>query len=443
MFPLSGINASPVLESLQARSDAMEIAWDIGRKLARDAMWHGEFCNWLSPTHDFFMGREVPAYGMLGPNLYAGTAGMGFFLSHLAILTDNNVIRETARGALRHALSRCEDDTPTHLRFGFHAGQTGIAYAAIVAGTVLNDESLQSDGNVILCKLLQAPVGESCILDVISGFAGAIPAILTLRNRFNIPIDLEILSLWGEMLVASSERNERGVSWNTKAEMIRNVREVNLPWEESNHLESPNLLGMAHGAGGIGLALLELAFETGNKHFSDIAEEAFSYEDSWYDAESMCWPDLRQHEVKNAHQTHVAWCHGAVGIALIRIRAWELTGNAVFRKQALDAMAITARALSAQLKSGVNFCLCHGIAGNAELFLEDTVGFGSPGLHLIQEVIQFGMDYYLRSGRPWYFGDSLATRVPVDLMTGLAGTGHFFLRLAASDVVPSILLLRT
>lgn len=441
-FPTSGALAEPALAHSQSRSEAIEIAEGIARTLARDAMWHGDRCNWLGPTSDLFMGRLMPAYGMLGPSLYNGTAGVGLFLAQLAAITQEPVAQATARAAVRHALSRC-DDVPAQVRFGFQTGHVGIAYAALVAGDLLCDGELHSGGRALLADVLQRPVGDACILDAMVGFAGAIPAVLAARNVLDVDLDIAPLKYWADTLVAAAEQDQRGLSWDTTSEMRRSLDASAPAWMASAQQRRPNLLGLAHGAGGIALALLELANETGDSRLSETAERAFAYEDSWFDSVSMCWPDLRHHQDTDAHQTHVAWCHGAVGIGLVRIRAWELTGNPRHREWAITAMRATAAALDQQLRPEVNFCLCHGIAGNAELFLHDSVGFGMAGHRHLEAVLRLGMDVYHRPGRPWCYGESSEARVPLGLMTGLAGTGHFFLRMAAPDAVPSILLTRT
>jgi len=439
--PTSGIATKSVPRPSQTRTESIEIASAIGRTLVRDAMWHGDRCNWLGPMSDLFMGRVLEAYGMLGPSLYDGTAGIGLFLGHLATTTEDLATRETARGAIRHALSRI-DDVPAQVKFGFQTGDVGIAYAALTVGTLLRDETLRAGGESLLANVLRRPIGEACILDAMLGFAGAIPAILAARRRFGIDVDLDRLTQWGEALVAAADTDRRGVSWDTASEMRRSL-DANAPaWMSTGGPRRPNLLGLAHGAGGIGLALLELSVETGETRFRTIAERAFAYEDSWFDAETMRWPDLRHHGDDSCRHTHVAWCHGAVGIGLIRMRAWELTRDPSYRAQALTAMRITADTLSRQLRPDVNVCLCHGIAGNAELFIDESVGFGAPGGRLLDDVHRFAMDTYHLPCRPWCYGESSEARVPLGLMTGLAGTGHFFLRTADPDAVPSVLLLR-
>jgi hypothetical protein len=63
----------------------------------------------------------------------------------------------------------------------------------------------------------------------------------------------------------------------------------------------------------------------------------------------------------------VAWCHGAAGIALARLRAYELTQLPVLKHEAEVALETTFVHTEAVLRSGAgSYSLCHGLLGNAE-----------------------------------------------------------------------------
>ena len=94
-------------------------------------------------------------------------------------------------------------------------------------------------------------------------------------------------------------------------------------------LDRRPLAGFAHGAAGIAWALLELAAVTGEERFRVAARQAIDYERSLYSPEAENWPDLRQLEISGADtepdsdRFMTAWCHGAVGIGLARLRALQ------------------------------------------------------------------------------------------------------------------------
>ena len=96
-------------------------------------------------------------------------------------------------------------------------------------------------------------------------------------------------------------------------------------------LSSNNLTGFSHGAAGIGYALLELYDITKELKFLMAAENAFSYENHWFNKQNNNWPDFGTHDGirvskdKNQRLAYsYAWCHGAPGIGLSRIRAYDI-----------------------------------------------------------------------------------------------------------------------
>lgn len=82
------------------------------------------------------------------------------------------------------------------------------------------------------------------------------------------------------------------------------------------------LNGLAHGASGIGIALMEIGIALGNEEFTDAGVLALASETSSFDSESGNWLDLRDDSAPGSCMT--GWCAGAPGIALTRMRAIEL-----------------------------------------------------------------------------------------------------------------------
>ncbi len=159
-------------------------------------------------------------------------------------------------------------------------------------------------------------------------------------------------------MIEAAECDERGCSWPSIA----------LP-------ESPNLTGYSHGAAGIGMALFELWKASGDQRFHDVATRAFDFERSWFNPDEGNWPDLRtvddlKQRPDGPFPYATYWCHGAPGIALSRLRAWDLTGDARYRDEAIIALETTRRAVDEAIEDGTaNYSLCHGLAGNAEILL--------------------------------------------------------------------------
>ena len=85
-------------------------------------------------------------------------------------------------------------------------------------------------------------------------------------------------------------------------------------------LSARPLTGLAHGAAGCGLALLEAGTTLQRPDVVDAGARAFAYEASVYDRQRANWPDFRE----GGGATMTAWCHGAPGIGLTRMRAVQL-----------------------------------------------------------------------------------------------------------------------
>lgn len=102
------------------------------------------------------------------------------------------------------------------------------------------------------------------------------------------------------------------------------------------------LTGLAHGAAGCGLALLEAGTVLQRPDVIDAGAQAFAYEASVYDRLRADWPDFRD----GSGAVMTAWCHGAPGIGLTRIRALQLVpahpDAARWREDLTAAMAATA-----------------------------------------------------------------------------------------------------
>lgn len=404
----------------------LETAARIGARLCRDAVWAGEECNWLGDAMELVDGAWTVVHRACNPTLYDGTAGIALFLGRLHALTGERPFRSAAAGALRQALTHAAA-LGEAARAGVYAGQAGIAYVALDLGERWGDGSLVEQGLALL-RAVAPPTAEPGPLDVISGSAGLAPLLLVTHTRYPDARLADAARAHGERLLQAARRAPEGWSWNT--------------------LETggPALTGFSHGAAGIAWALLELHRATGDAHFRAAAEEGFRYEQHWYSPEQCNWPDLRG-AVPDAGGADgglsyaLAWCHGAPGIGRSRLRAYQVLGEAAYLEQARAALQATAVTLQVGALADVPDCsLCHGVAGNAELFLYAADVLGDDGWRALPEQFaHWAAERYEAAGRPWPCGVLGGGETP-GLMLGTAGVGHFYLRLARTADVPSPLL---
>jgi lantibiotic modifying enzyme len=390
----------------------LEAAFEIGARLCRDALWHEIRCTWAGPATALVDGtwRTIPR--VWGPDLYAGSAGNALFLARLHRATGERILRATAEGAARHALSLAGGDG------GFYTGRAGIAYACLELGAIFGDERWSAAGLELLRSLPEA--ADDPVLDLVGGAAGELAALLVAWRRHGGQDLLAAALRRGELLLARARRRAEGFSWASPG----NARD---------------LTGLSHGATGIAWALLELFVATGDARFRGAALEGFRYERSCYDPRRENWPDFRE-PAGPAFPLH--WCHGAPGIGLSRLRAWQLLGDPLLKAEAQAALRSTWRDLTSPRPDAENFSLCHGLAGNAELLVEAARVFADPAyLAAAEEVGRHGIELQKRNSGRVGSGLRGGAETP-NLMLGSAGTGYFYLRLAGPEATPSILLPR-
>ncbi|MCH9648899.1 MAG: hypothetical protein K0U98_11725 [Deltaproteobacteria bacterium] len=417
------------MKPTQNRERFLAAAKAIGASLVRDAIWDGHRCNWLGAAHEEVLGRWLNVNRTLGPDLYGGTSGIALFLNQLYRATGDSSFLLTAMGAIRQAYSRRDDVIDEH-RLGLYSGSTGIAWACVeVAATAKNGRWLERGLDLLSECTAEEPVGGHG-LDVVSGAAGVIPVLLNCGLRFQREDLLKRASELGDRLLAVARPRAEGWSWNTLG--------------ISEDLGQPDLTGFSHGAGGIAWALLELWRETGEERFLVGARQGIRYEQSWFDAEQENWPDFRdspQAAEKESHRRCASvWCHGAPGIGLARLRAFELLGEEPLRQQAEAALRATYRAALQLPAEQLTFCLCHGLGGNAEIFLHGARILGLQECHVAAEQIGLrGLELFEDLGKPWTSGLPGGVETP-NLLLGTAGIGYFYLRLHDPKNVPSILI---
>jgi lantibiotic biosynthesis protein len=409
----------------------------IGAMICSSAFWSDSRCNWIGrslynvPKSD---GRLLPiANTALGPDLYNGTSGIALFLGYLYSFTNKKEYLVTAEAAIKHALSHTKD-IPSQLRFAFYSGRIGIAYVAAKLGIILHQEWLLEEALDIFRKLAERKNKDKHLMDIISGNAGSIPALLEMCDIFDEKETFFDLALYlGNELISLAVKEQVGWSWDWRSNGLKAVQR--------------NLTGFAHGAAGIGYCMLRLFDKTKITEFRDAAEQAFAYENHWFNDRYCNWPDFRI-TAENADQIFdskrlsysTAWCHGAPGIGLSRLYAYSILKYDRYLNDSQAALGTVSQLVNEKdFNSQSNFSLCHGLGGICEtLLLASNVLNDSSYSLLAKETGIYGITKYGDQHLRWPCGISPG-RTP-SLMLGLSGIGYFYLRLANVQRIPSILI---
>jgi lantibiotic modifying enzyme len=397
-------------------SELLDVAAALAGRIAASAIWHDKRCNWIgvSPRNPATT-RGRTMLEALGPNLYNGTAGVALFLAEAAAMLDDARLGRAAHGALRHALEharRIEGD-------GLHAGLPGIAYAAARVSIALDSEHALCGARDIL-RTRRRRRCAAAAWDLVGGCAGTVSALVALSHLMDDPTLLDTAVIAGDELIAAAERSDGG--WL---------------WPEPRRTSLHGLCGLAHGAAGIGHALLELWTASGQTRFRDAGTRAFDYERSWFERRGI-WPDLREIERRADPDVPApgspTWCNGAPGIALSRLRATRLLASEAVRADARVALALTREHVSELLsRAPDDFSLCHGAAGTADVLL-----YAAGDCSLAKQIGVVGIERHYRTALSFPCGTPDG-ETP-GLFIGLAGIGLFYLRLVDSRIPTALLI---
>jgi type 2 lantibiotic biosynthesis protein LanM len=371
---------------------------------------------------EFAESRWQVVHRSFGPDLYGGTSGIALFLARLYSVTQEKLFKKTAAAAIEATLLKMQEWDPAQ-NFGFYSGLAGIGYALAEMAPLIGREDLEQKSMQTLEKLPRQNITMQT-WDIISGSAGIIPVLLRLHQKFGHDFLLSLAVQHGDMLLQGANRNPENWSWTT----IPGVAQK-------------DLTGFSHGTAGIAWALLELHSISKEQRFMDAAMAAIRYERHWYDAARENWPDFRSEGQPGTQVCGMAWCHGAPGIGLARIRSGQLLHDDQCHTEAGIALRTTTRSLSAAMQSPQGNCsLCHGNMGNAELLLAAGDALeDSTSLNVVFSVADEAMQKYRLAHNAWPCGVLNGGENP-GLMLGLAGIGYFYLRLFDRSKTPSILL---
>jgi type 2 lantibiotic biosynthesis protein LanM len=385
-------------------SELLAEAGCIGNRIERLALRGPQEVNWLG------LAMTSERHGEVAPldlDLYDGMPGVALFLAYLGALSGVERYTDLAQAACTTMLRTVQNNRDYLTWIGGFVGWGGILYTLTHLAALWRQPQLLDEAQQIV-ELLPALIDQDEHLDVLSGAAGCIVALLRLHEARPCQRTLAAAIQCGDRLIARAQPAGDGLCWPVR-------------------VLGP-LAGFSHGAAGIAWALLALFARTGEERFRTAARGGITYEHSLFSAEAGNWRDLRDPE----HMYFpTVWCHGAPGIGLARLAAVPLLQDDG------GIRADIATALQTTLTTGFGFShsLCHGDLGNLELLLQsDEPSWRDTANRLAGTILDSARQHGWRCGTP------MGVESP-GLMTGLAGIGYGLLRLAAPARVPSVLTL--
>ncbi|HEV2843700.1 MAG TPA: type 2 lanthipeptide synthetase LanM, partial [Thermoanaerobaculia bacterium] len=410
---------APRLAPDALRESLLAHARAVGDWFAEMAVREGDYASWIGLEYRNKRWSLEPT----PEDLYSGLPGIALFLGFLGEIAHHPTAAALARSAIATLLLQLEvrpDGGTGPPSLGAFQGWGGIVWTLAQLGHLWRDPELLAAGEGMV-ERLSALIPEDQDLDVIAGAAGAVLGLLALHRAGGSPRALEVAVRCGERLLGLAEPWGPGLGWRSRLASERPQG------------------GISHGVAGIALALTELGAVTSDRRFLDAGLAGFAGERDQF------WGDLDRllratpgEKPPPESTVAVAWCYGAPGVGLTRLRAWPHARSGEERAALREEIE---RALHRTLERGPgqNHCLCHGDLGNLDFLLQAQEIFPSP--ELAEDIDRYLSQVLASLDRDgWLCGTRGSIESP-GLMNGFAGIGYGLLRLAEPGRVPSVLTL--
>jgi lantibiotic biosynthesis protein len=433
----SPVRPPPLRNAVARSTDGFRVAArDIGDRLVSRAIWDAERCGWTADQLEVVDGEWVLVHTSVDGSLYNGTAGIARFLLWLWQATGVEAYRDTAVGALARSWADVTSATAARSP-GLFTGPLGTACVTVEAGRLLSQDDLVLHGLEIGWGVVDGlpQSNDAGAFDLIEGLAGSLVGCAFLATVDRSGRFQSACREIGRTVVAAGHRAPWGMSWSDPG------------------LGGEALCGLAHGASGIALGLLEAWRITHDTALLDAASEAIRFEQTWFDRVRGDWRDNRgavPGSGAGGDPSAPFWCHGASGIGLARLRGYQLTSDRGMLADAGAALRLASDALLPLVHRGLspddsavdgNSSVCHGAGSLIELLTGAGDVLDQPVfVAQARRAMGASLTAVARAGGRWRCGVPGGDEHP-GLMLGLSGIGMCLLRLHLPGTVPPASLL--
>jgi hypothetical protein len=418
----------------RALKEAIRIAEDIYDKRIEDE----NGIRWK--TMSFNLKKSMSIDWGINESIYSGVSGIALFYLALYRITGNKKYLIICKNTMKWVINYCKKNkTPN---YAFLTGRSGVSYVLIKLSEICGENYLDEALELMKDCDINLYSGNT-VCEYLNGASGTIIVLLHLYEISGEFWLLEKIDKYIKYIIDNLHYNYNGIHWD------RNINSIKA------------LCGFSHGAAGIGFVFLELGNYFNNPVFYYLAEQSFSYESNFFRDDAGNWADLRKFfitkkdykEIQKAVETREydyyykesfmsAWCHGAPGIGLTRLRAYELLNKDIYKKEYKLSMDSVLVSDVNSISNSSTFTLCHGLAGNLEIVIEylkknNDSNIESVLYSLTQQMLDdISMKRKYMSGLFTLSGDD----EDYSLFLGNAGIGYFYLRLIDSVNIDSIMI---
>ena len=375
-------------------------------------------------------------------SIYSGVSGIALFFLELFKQTQDKRYMDAAAAGMKWVIDYCEKNPANS--YAFFTGRMGVSYTLLQMHKFTREKEYIEKAMAVARPCKEALEDSYGVDDLINGNSGTLLGLLHLHAATGEKWILESIDGFAQKLVDRANHGPAGLYWDRSPQQVS------------------GLCGFSHGAAGIGFVFMELGHYFKNQAFYFLARQAFLYERYFLNQANnhKNWPDLRKgiysDDDYREHQEAFlegnldfftrggdmnAWCHGAAGIGLSRVRAWQLLKDPVYQHEVQIAVDKTILTDIEPANSKPLFILCHGSGGNAELFLYAYQVLGDKKYLSMAEKIALNVLAYHEKHHHYLPGyRSPDAKEDRSLFMGNAGIGYFLLRVADPFHVPSILV---
>jgi hypothetical protein len=380
--------------------------------------------------------ETVDGFGILAgrENIYSGVSGIVLFFIELYKQTFNTIYLPVIRKGSNWLRNSNIDGTL--IGTSFSTGTTGVAFALLHADIILGSHS-NSDRIEEIIFECDKGLSHISVDDYLVGRAGTVLGLLHILAINNSKSALDKLKLLVWQLLYKINVGPQGLFW------------------DRNKNSTKGLCGFSHGASGLAFVFNELAFFFDNKLFKWLAEQAFLYEEFYYNKELNEYPDFRKGIYsKDDYDDHYnalisknssffnvprymsAWCHGSPGIGLARLRSFELYQNNCDFNYFESALEVCRKSSYLNLPS---YTFCHGMFGNLSLVLESyKFRQNQTDLRQIENIARVAIES-VKCGLEYASGYPRSPKEDLSMFMGSAGIGYFLLQLCRPYEVLNLL----
>lgn len=309
-------------------------------KIINNAIEIDEKYQWISyqssSTGKVFLGE-------FNHSLYSGKLGIALFLSMYIKNENNNKIKCIINSIVEDLILNFSSFLKSIDQNSY--ASTSIGVTGVIYSLLKIDAQKYRDVAFKLASFFSTDlITNSKESDFLEGLAGTLTVLIELYKVYPVYDLLKKINLIGNKLL-----DTRVLDVSSKCHV----------WK--SNINNKPLTGLAHGASGIGYALLRLFELTGDFKYRKAFYEAVDFEDNYFSKKKNNWKDLRN-EKNNFHN---AWCYGGTGIGLVRLHAYKILNDPRFLKDTKNVISL----IQSESTDKLDFYCC-GNAGKIDFLLD-------------------------------------------------------------------------